>query len=64
VSYNGISYFLGLGDIVALGVLHLLYRPGFPSPEHFENIVQGWFLILHAVVRSCVEEYSRIPFCV
>ena len=55
MSYNGTSYFLGFGDIVALGVLHLLYRPGFPSPEHFENMVQGWFLILHAVVGSFVE---------
>jgi len=55
MSYNGTSYFLGFGDIVGLGVLRLLYRPGFPSPEHFEKMVQGCFLILHAVVGSCVE---------
>jgi hypothetical protein len=55
VGYNGISYFLGLGDIVALGVLRLLYLPGLPLPEHSENMVQGWFLNLHAVVGSCVE---------
>ena len=57
MSYNGISYFLELGDLVALGVLHLMYRPGLPSSEHFENMAQGWFLILHAVVGNCVEEY-------
>jgi hypothetical protein len=60
--YNGIYDFIGSGEGIALGVLHILYITHLPSPEHFENMVQGRFLVFKAIVLSCIEEQARIPF--